>query len=266
MNRLKDKVCIITGGGKNIGKAICSLFAKENAMVCIFDIDENLGKDTSNIIKEMGGRVHFYKVDVTNIKEIEDAIKDVTKSYGRIDILVNNVGGSEGVIIEDIDEDIFQNNIDLNLKSAVFCTKAVLPIMKKHRNGNVVFISSINSLLGGFSETVYSASKGALEALVKVLVADYSKYGIRFNIVCPGSVPQDSDLWQNREEMRPGTLRNLSEIYPLGRFGEPEDVAYATLFLASEEANWITGVLLPVDGGICATGRLPGGKWWESIL
>jgi len=112
---------------------------------------------------------------------------------------------------------------------------------------------------------MYSASKGALHSLTNVLVADYSKYGIRFNIVCPGSVPGDSEIWQNREINHPGTLKQVSSIYPLGRIGVPNDVAYATMFLASDEAAWITGIVLPVDGGICAAGNLPGGKWWEKI-
>jgi NAD(P)-dependent dehydrogenase (short-subunit alcohol dehydrogenase family) len=265
MNRLKDKICIVTGGGKNIGKAICELFANEGAIVCIFDSDDKLGENTLYCIKSQGCNGCFLKVDVTNIEEINNSIEKVLKYYGRIDILINNVGGSEGLILEDIDELVFLKNIDLNLKSAVFCTKAVLPTMKKQHYGNVIFISSINALLGGFSESMYSASKGALHSLANVLVADYSKHGIRFNVVCPGSIPGDSETWQDREKKHPGILKNVSEIYPLGRIGVPNDVAYATMFLASDEAAWITGIVLPVDGGICATGNLPGGKWWEKI-
>ena len=137
--------------------------------------------------------------------------------------------------------------------------------MIRQKSGNIVYISSINALLGGFSEVGYSVAKAGLHTLVKVLTADYSKYNIRFNVVCPGSIIGDSDVWMSREKENPGTLLNLPKIYPLGRAGKPEDVAYAVLFLASDEASWITGIVLVVDGGITATGALPGRRWWENL-
>lgn len=265
MNRVKNEIAIVTGGGKNIGHAISLLLGAEGAKVIIIDIDARSGKETVNLIKKQGGASCFIKADVTNVNEVNHSINKVLDKFQRIDILINNVGKPHGITLNDIEEEIFYKNIDINLKSATFCTKAVLPSMIKHHKGSIIFISSINALLGGFSEVIYASAKGGLHSLVKILTADYSKFGIRFNVVCPGSIPGDSKVWKNREMTQPGMLNKLSEIYPLGRFGEPVDVAYATLFLASKEASWITGIVLPVDGGIIATGRFKGGKWWEKL-
>lgn len=265
MHRIKDKVAVVTGGGRNIGRAISIILANEGAKVCVLDIDVLASNDVVDIICNDGKKAEFFKCNVTSVKEIESNFQNIWNKYGKIDILVNNVGESAGITLEDITEDIFNKNIDLNVKSSVFCTKAALPFMKKQRKGSVIFISSINANLGGFSEVMYAASKKSLEALAKVLAADYSKFGIRFNVVSPGSVPGDSMVWKERELEKPGTLGKLESIYPLKRVGKPEDVAYAVLFYASDESSWITGTVLPVDGGITATGRLPGGKWWEEL-
>ncbi len=265
MNRVDNKVAIVTGGGKNIGRAISLLLAKEGAKIVIFDIESKAGEETSNLINKQNGEASFIKSDVTCINDIKYAVDEVIKKYRHVDILVNNVGTSKGLTLDDVDESTFQMNIDTNLKSAFFCTKAILPNMIEQRRGSIIFVSSINALLGGFSEVAYASAKGGLHSLVKVLTADYSKYGIRFNVVCPGSIIGDSKVWKEREKAKPGMLEKLSTIYPLGRFGEPMDVAFTVVFLASDEASWITGITLPVDGGITATGRLPGERWWENI-
>jgi NAD(P)-dependent dehydrogenase (short-subunit alcohol dehydrogenase family) len=265
MNRVKNKVAVVTGGGKNIGRAVSLTLAKEGAQVCILDIDTNLGKETVNRIKRRNGSAYFFECDVTSTKQIFRVSTEIIEKYHHVDILVNNVGGSKGLKLADISEEDYQLNLDLNLKSAMFCTKAFLQNMIKYHSGSVIFVSSINALLGGFSEVAYSSAKGALHSLVRVLTADYSKYGVRFNVVCPGSIPKESVTWQNREKNNPGLIQRLSRTYPLRRVGKPDDVANAVLFLASDESSWITGIILPVDGGLTATGSLPGGKWWKAI-
>jgi len=264
MNRVRDKVAIVTGGSRGIGRAISLLLAEEGAKICIIARDDKVGKKTATFIKGQGGEATFIKSDVTNVKRIESAVREVIKKYGKIDILVNNVGAAKGTLLDDVDENIFQMNVDVNFKSAVFCTKAVLPTMMKQHSGSVIFISSVNAIVGGFGLVIYSSVKGALFSLARTLTADYSKYNIRFNVVCPGTIPC-SKAWQERERAKPGTLETLAKIYPLGRTGEAIDVAQAVLFLASDEASWITGTVLPVDGGITATGRLPGGEWWNNL-
>ena len=265
MKRLINKVGIITGGGKNIGQAICLTLAKESALVYIVDSNPEYGKNTLNLIKDLGGEAFFLKADVKNIREINNTVEKIIKKHNKIDILVNNVGGSGVVELIDTDEKSFQDIIDINLKSAFFCTKAVLPYMIKGRSGSIIYISSINAILGGFSEAAYSVAKGGLHSLVRSLTADYSKHNIRFNSICVGSIPGNSKTWEEREKNNPGMLKKLSKIYPLGRFGTPDDVANAALFLASEESSWITGTNLIVDGGIVATGGLSGKRWWETI-
>ncbi|MFC2144871.1 SDR family NAD(P)-dependent oxidoreductase [Actinomycetota bacterium] len=265
MKRLVKKVAAITGGGKNIGRAISLALAKESVVVYILDINSNYGRKTQKIIKNIGGESVFLKTDVTNTKEINSSFAKIIKKHKRIDILINNAGGSKVIELIDTDEKSFNDNIDINLKSAFFCTKAVLPHMIKKRSGSIIYISSINAILGGFSAVAYSMSKGGIHSLTKSLTADYSKHGIRFNSICLGSIPGDSIAWQEHEKNNPGMLKKLAKMYPIGRFGTPEDVASAVLFLTSEESSWITGINLIVDGGITATGRLPGGQWWNNI-
>ncbi len=154
----------------------------------------------------------------------------------------------------EIDEETLERNIALNLKSAVFCTKAVLSHMISKKRGSVVYISSINAVLGGFGRTAYASAKAGLHSLVQTLTSDYSRYGLRFNVICPGSIPES---WRTSS---PILLKRFEKKYPLKRFGNPDDVAHAVLFLASDEASWITGVVLPVDGGITATGGIHGLK------
>jgi len=150
MNRVNNKVAIVTGGGKNIGRVISSLLAKEGAKVCIFDIDIKAGEETSNLINNQNGEAYFIKCDVTCTEDIKYAVDEVIKKYEHIDILINNVGASKGITLDDIDESTFQMNIDSNLKSAIFCTKAVLPNMIEQSKGSIIFISTVNTFMGGF--------------------------------------------------------------------------------------------------------------------
>lgn len=264
MNRMDGKTAVVTGGGgPNIGRSISTLLASEGATVVVLDKDIESGEKTQEIVSSAGGTADFIPCDVTDIDEIEYAVTESTDRHGPVDVLVNNVGKSKALTLDALDESDFQTNVESNLKSAVFTTKTYLPHMTD--GSSVVFISSINALLGGFSEVGYSTMKAGLHSLVRVLTADFGPEGIRFNVVCPGSIIGDSETWRRREEESPGTMDAIANTYPLGRYGNPDDVAQAVLFLTSDESSWISGVVLPVDGGLTATGGLPGGTWWESL-
>ena len=265
MQRLQDRVAVVTGGAVNIGRAICRNMAGEGARVWILDIAEEGAAETADLVRSAGGQATVLRTDVTVPAEVEAAVRQILAAEQRVDILVNNVGGSSGADLEDIDEAMLERNIALNLKSAFLCTRAVSRTMLERGAGNVIFVSSVNALLGGFGEVAYSASKAALHSLVKSLTAEYSPRGLRFNALCLGSIPGESATWARRERQHPGTLEDLARLYPLRRVGTADDAALAAVFLASDEASWITGVVLPVDGGISATGALSGGEWWTSL-
>jgi NAD(P)-dependent dehydrogenase (short-subunit alcohol dehydrogenase family) len=262
---MNQKVALVTGGGGNIGKEIARELSRRGASVWIVERDEPAGAEVVQGIRAEGGTAQLVEADVTDPGDAERAVGEVLQTDGGIDVLVNNVGGSFGLSLEDIDEDAFQRNIDLNLKSAVFMTKATCPSMRDRGGGSVIFISSVNALLGGFGQVAYAAAKAALHSLVQTLTAEYSPDGLRFNALCVGSVPGDSPEWREREQADPGTLESLARLYPLRRVGRPSDVAAAVAFLASDQSGWITGTVIPVDGGISATGALPGGQWWSNL-
>lgn len=266
MDYTSKKVAVVTGGGgSNIGRTVATTLASRGATVIVLDIDTEGIEETVDQIKSQGGTAGGIECDVTDCSEITVAVDTIVEQYGDIDILVNNAGGASGLTMDSVDEDTFYTNIDLNLKSAFFVTREALPHLRKGGDSSVVFVSTINALVGGFSEVGYATAKGGLHTLVRSLTADYGSDQVRFNVVCPGSIIGDSDVWRRREEEHPGTLQDLNELYPLGRYGEPEDVAEAIWFLTTERAAWISGVILPVDGGLSATGNMPGGRWWEGL-
>ena len=263
--RVRGKVAVVTGGAGSIGKAISLELSAEGATVWVVDIDEERSKSIVEELRMHGRRAHSIAADFTSSDQAESAVRQVVRTEGQIDILVNNAGGSVGLLFEDADEDTFRRNIDLNLKSAFFATKAACPSMRERHRGSIVFISSVNVLLGGLGQVAYAAAKAGIHSLVRSLTAEYSSFGLRFNALCVGSVPGESPVWKEREQMYPGTIAQVARLYPLRRVGEPTDVAKAVLFLASDESSWITGSVVPVDGGISATGGLPGGRWWTSL-
>ena len=265
MNRVKDKVAIITaGGGRGIGRATALLLSKEGARIVINDKNEVGGEETKSMILSHGGEAIFVHGDATNKKDIKELVTTAIESYGQIDILVNNVGGAKGLMLLD---DTFEDDMDFNLKTSlmgpILCTREVLPYMIERKKGSVVFISATNVLLGGYSETPYAVAKGGLHPLVRTLASDYPP--IRFNAICPCNIDTHSKTWEDREKEIPGLMQKLGKLYPIGRVGQPDDIAYGILYLASEESSWTTGQILIIDGGITASGNLPGGEWWKKI-
>jgi NAD(P)-dependent dehydrogenase (short-subunit alcohol dehydrogenase family) len=247
--RLEDRVALVTGGGSGIGQTICTLFAQEGAQIIVVDRYLERADHTATLVRHAGGDAIALKADVSNVAEVNAMAEQAITRYGRVDTLVNNAGISLGTDILTIDETTWDLNIAVVLKSVYLCSKALLPNMIANGKGVIVNISSVNGLTG-IGEEAYSAAKAAVINLTKNLAVRYGRHQIRANVICPGTI--ETPIWGERVAKDPDVFRKLSKWYPLGRVGQPEDVANAALFLASDEASWITGTTLTVDGGLMA--------------
>lgn len=243
--RLEGKVAIITGAGRGIGRAIAQRFAAEDAPVVIADINETNGREVVEAIRAEGGSAVFRECDVTREDEVEALVASVLDEFGCIDVLVNNAiwGGNGG------HGDPWMA-VEVALRGTWHCTRAVLPTMVKQGSGSLVNISSIQALMGFGTDHLYTAAKGAIVSLTRSMACEMGEHNIRMNVICPGTV--DTEQWDERKAADPEILERVRRLYPLGRVGEPADIADAALFLASEEAAFITGTVLVVDGGITA--------------
>jgi len=263
---LNNRTCVVTGGaGPNIGSSVTKSLVSEGADVAVLDIDIGRGEQLKTELSGEAGSVTFVETDVTKLAALESSIDRVREKIGDIDFLVNHVGGSSGSRLDELTPDVFAQQFDLNLRSAMFATKFALPDLRKEGAAAVVFVSSINAELGGFNEVPYASAKAGLHALSRTLTADYADKGIRFNAVCVGTVPDRAEGWDERATENSDIYDRLDDLYPIGRTGAPEEVASVITFLLSEQASWMTGAVIPVDGGLSATGNLPGGHWWEKI-
>jgi meso-butanediol dehydrogenase / (S,S)-butanediol dehydrogenase / diacetyl reductase len=247
--RLSNRVAIITGGGSGIGRATALLFAKEGAKVVPADRYLDRAEETVKLIKDTGGEATAAEVDVADSAKVEAMVKQAINAYGRIDILMNNAGISAGNDILTIDEATWDLNLNVVLKGVFLCSKAVLPGMIERNQGVILNISSVNGLYG-IGEEPYSAAKAGMINLTQNMAVKYGPKGVRVNCICPGSI--ETPIWGERVKEEPQIFEKLAKWYPLRRVGQPEDVASAALFLASAEASWITGAILPVDGGLTA--------------
>ena len=242
--RLKDKIAIITGGARGIGKAAAELFAKEGAKVIIWDLLE-IGQETADEIKLNGGISEFMKVAVTDPVAIEKAVALVLEKYQRIDILVNNAGIIRDKTLLKMTQDEWQSVIDVNLTGVFNCTKAIVPFMVEQKYGKIICTSSIVGITGNFGQTNYVATKAAIIGMVKTWAKEFGKYNITANAVAPGFVKTDmTDIMP--EEIRNSIVAGI----PSKRMGLPIDIANAYLFLASEEASYINGHCISVNGGV----------------
>ena len=247
--KLEDRVGLVTGGGSGIGRAIAERFAGEGAQVVVADRNPAGAQETAARIAAAGGQALAVEADVANAAAVEAMVARAQDAYGRIDVLVNNAGLSAGDDILTFDEATWDLNLNVVLKSVFLCSKAVLPGMLARRRGVIVNIASVNGLTG-IGEEAYSAAKAGMVNLTQNMAVKYGRRGVRVNCIAPGTIR--TPIWQPRVERDPDVFARLARWYPLGRVGEPEDVASAALFLASDEAAWITGVVLPVDGGLMA--------------
>jgi 3-oxoacyl-[acyl-carrier protein] reductase len=249
--RLKDKVSLITGGAAGIGKTTAERFAEEGARVVICDVDQDTGE---SVVKDIGHDAEFYRVDVTDKASVEKWIKNVSDHLGRIDVLVNNAGilrdsllvkMKAGELVKQMSADDFDLVVAVNLKGVFNCTQAVAPIMIRQGGGVILNAASIVGIDGNLGQTNYVATKAGVIGMTKVWARELGRYNIRVNAVAPGFTATDI-----LTSMPDNVLAGMKARTPLGRLGKPHDIANAYLFLASEEASFITGTVLRVDGGI----------------
>jgi len=242
---LVNKVAIVTGAGRGIGKAIAIALAREGANIIAIDVDIQTAEKVAKEIKSLDRQAWAIQVDVSDSKEVNRMVQLVLKKFKRVDILVNNAAIIRRGSIEDLKEDDWDRVIDVNLKGAFNCMKAVVRIMKKQRYGKIINISSIAGKMGDLaSAPCYGASKAGMTCLAKSLARELAPYNINVNVVAPHAIKTDmSKEWS--EEKRKNIIANI----PLGRMGEPEDIAEAVVFLVSDKAKFITGEVLDVNGG-----------------
>lgn len=249
--RLQDKVCLITGGAAGIGKATAYKFAAEGAKVVLCDVDEDAGKALAD---DLGNGALFYKVDVTNREAVQAWVDEVVEKLGRVDVLVNNAGITRdglfikyknGELVSQMSEKDFDLVIDVNLKGVFNCAQAVTPQMIEQGGGVILNASSIVGLYGNFGQTNYAATKFGVIGMTKTWSRELGRFNIRVNAVCPGFI-----LTEMVKKMPEKILDGLAAKTPLGRMGKPEDVANVYAWLASDEASYIHGSVISVDGGM----------------
>lgn len=248
MSRLAGKVAIVTGGNAGIGEAIAKLFAHEGAAVTITGRRNTELDRVATAIMKVGGKALAIVGSVTDDGHVRDVVRRTIQQFGQIDVLVNNAGiGDFGKRLHEMDDATWAQVLDVNLTGVFRMTRAVVPEMLKRGRGAIVNISSIASLVGIPTLPVYAASKGALDALTRALAVDYAKDGIRCNVVNPGLIdtPMAAPLMSNPEQLEP-----ILSHYPIHRPGKPEEVAKMVLYLASDDAAWVTGATFPIDGGM----------------
>ena len=249
--RVKDKVALVTGAGAGIGKASAILLAKEGARIGVADSDAAAAETTTRIIREAGGEAISIAGDVSAGSDCARMVEAVSARWGRLDILCNIAGIVLGGVLDQTTEEEWNASMNVNLRSIYLCAKHAIPCMKRSGGGTIVNMASVAGLMGVKNRAAYSASKGGVIALTKSMAIDYVEDGIRVNSICPGTV--DSPSLQKRLEALPdptAARRDFTRRQPMKRFGRPDEIAYAVLFLSSDESSFITGTEIIVDGGM----------------
>jgi NAD(P)-dependent dehydrogenase (short-subunit alcohol dehydrogenase family) len=257
--RLDGKVSIITGAGSGLGKGIAFLFAREASKVVIAELQEESGREVSQQIEREGGSGLFLRTDITAASDVVRMVEETLRAFGRIDVLVNNAGiNPSRTPVHETSEENWDRTLAVNLKGAFLCSKYVLPVMMRQKGGSIIHIASIIGAMGCSDRAPYAASKGGLIGLGRSMAVDYAPYGIRVNTLNPGFIETELTriYFDKLREQDPKKMERIIDHHPLGRLGRPEDVAYAALFLASDESPWITGLDIGVDGGFLHCKRI----------
>ena len=250
MNRVAGKVAVVTGGDSGLGKATAMLFAQEGAQVVIGNINETAGKQVVADIQNKGGQAVFVKLDVTNEGDWAQVMKTTLERFKKLDILVNCAGIFYGKSIEDTTLEAWRRVIGINLDGVFLGIKYAIAPMKKNGGGSIINISSTGGIVGTVDSSPYNASKGGVRLLTKASAMEFSKmghnYNIRVNSVHPGVIRTPMTDWIQND---PSSAEGITRELPAGKMGEPEDVAYGILYLASDESKYVTGSELVIDGG-----------------
>jgi 2-hydroxycyclohexanecarboxyl-CoA dehydrogenase len=260
---LKEKAVIVTGGGSNIGRAIVLGFAREGARITIGDIDVDQANAVAEEARKAGAAaVQVTKCDVTALDQVQAMFKQSTEAYGRLDVLVNNVGWDQLMFFTQTTPELWSKIIQINFVGMLNCTQTALAIMAPQNKGAIVSISSDASRQGEPREAVYGGMKAAVNSFMKTIAKENGRNGIRCNVVCPGvTIPEQSaevganSMWVNKDTMFTAEqLAQIAKSLPLKKIGRPEDVANAVVFLASDAAGHVTGQVLSVSGGYSMIG------------
>jgi 3-oxoacyl-[acyl-carrier protein] reductase len=245
--KLKNKVCIVTGGARGIGKEICNYFLKEGALVCFFDLNE---KEALKTLQEFNAKygqekIYFFNVDVTNEKSVEKSVDEIIEKFKTIDVLVNNAGITSDNLILRMDIKEWQKVIDINLTGTFICSKYVSRHMLKQKSGKIINMSSVIGIRGNIGQCNYSASKAGVIGLTKSLAKEFASRNINVNAIAPGYI--ETEMTQKIDEKY---KQKIISMIPSGKLGTVEDVAKVAVFLASDDSNYITGTVINLDGGM----------------
>lgn len=249
---LSESVAVVTGGSNGIGRAIADRFVEAGASVVVADRDVEGGRETVRRIEHAGGTAKFVETDVTDVDAVNALMEATVDEFGSLDILVSNAGASaDEDALHRLDVETWEQMIDLNLSSHFYCARAALPFLTRDGGGSVVFMSSVNGLTG-IGLPSYSAAKSGLLGFSRVLATHYGRQGVRSNVLCPGTIQSESLASKRESQWSDEQWQGWRDQYPLGRFGRPEEVADAALFLASDLSSFVTGQKLVLDGGLTA--------------
>lgn len=243
--KLKERVAIITGGACGIGRETAFTFAKEGAKVVVADRDAAVGEETVAQLREKGAKTLFYALDVTDAESVKEMVTAVLQKYGRIDILINNAGITADGMLDKLTSEKWQKVLDVNLTGVFHCTQAVVPQMVKQGYGRIITASSVSGVYGNVGQTNYAATKAGVIGMTRTWAKELARHGIRVNAIAPGFI--ETGMVAKVPEK---VLERLKKQIPVGRLGQPADIANAYLFLASDAADYINGTVLHVDGGI----------------
>jgi NAD(P)-dependent dehydrogenase (short-subunit alcohol dehydrogenase family) len=251
--RVAGKVCLVTGAGSGIGRAIAERLGEEGGRVVCADVDGATADETAARVTAAGGEAVGQRVDVADARAVDAAVASAVERWGRLDVLVNNAGVNLPGVLHEVDDAVIDRTLDVNVKGQIYGCRAAIPVMLANGGGSIINISSVNGLVSEPFLAVYSASKGASVMFTKGVALDYAKQGIRCNAICPGWV--DTPINYAHAEMLGGLQHvydTIDSFQPIGRPGEPREIANVALFLASDEASFMTGSIVVADGGMTA--------------